>query len=567
MLFNCLTEFCLNIYWHTYTTVLLLGAMLVVMSLLLVLHRLSKQRLELRGMAIVLLGGLLMLLCLAEGIKSGSYLYYISMLVAIPQVLKNDNDYRKYFKTYISLICIYFLTSIFFAKNTGLWQPISPAVYQLKFYINSVITLELTLMFTYMTAYYDKQHARALSEQKDKAEEAMKARVRFLSNMGHELRTPLNGIIGANQLLKDERILPEQEQYISIISYCSKHMLELVNNILDFNKIEAGKVELHYESINLNKLLNQALMPFHNQFHKKGVCLVSEIDPKLNANIHADDMRLIQVINNLVSNALKFTEQGCVKLLANLLEEEDNRIRVKISVEDTGIGLDPEACVKVFERFWQQYNESTRKYSGTGLGLSICNMLLMMMGSKLELTSTKGIGSTFTFSLWFDKVTEPVTVVPVEQISAKNLEGVNILVAEDNQINMTIITKTLAKWKSNVTGCCNGLETLKHLQHCSDYDLILLDLEMPEMDGFTAIKEIKRLYPHIPVLAFSAVLMDTEMYQQLIEMGFTDCVLKPFKAAELYDKLRQYALPRGSKHEVPEGSKLSSMLNKYEPVQ
>ncbi len=542
ILVNCLAELCLNIYWHTYFTIFVLSGMMLVIGVLLKLTRITEK--DHRGLAIVLLGALLLLLCLAEGSKAGCYLYYIAMLVAIPQVLKNNKAYNRSLAYYLSLTAIYFLLCVFCCNNDGYWQHIPPQVCQFKFCVNGVMTLELILMFIYMTVYYDKQHARALMEQKDKAEDAMAARIKFLSNMGHELRTPLNGIIGASQLLKGEVILPDQEEYLDIVSYCSKHMLELVNNILDFNKIEAGRVELHNEPINIGKLLEKALSPFRNQFNKKGICLISDIDKRLDLDIYADDMRLIQILNNLISNAFKFTDYGHVTLGAQLLEDTDTTIHIKFAVKDTGIGLSPEDCARVFERFWQCYNESTRKYSGTGLGMSICNMLLGMMQSKLELESTKGEGSTFTFSVWFDKVPEQVAVLPVRRSSERSLEGFSVLIAEDNAINMTIATKTLAKWKCKVTGACNGVKALQQLEQCSNYDIILLDLEMPEMDGFTAIKHIKQLYPHIPVLAFSAALMDTEMYNRLIAMGFDDCVLKPFQADKLFDKIYTFAANR-----------------------
>jgi CheY-like chemotaxis protein len=371
-----------------------------------------------------------------------------------------------------------------------------------------------------------------------KTEEAMEARSRFLSNMGHELRTPLNGIIGATNLLRKGNSFPEQKEYLSILKYCSDHMLGLVNDILDFNKIEAGQLDLHPSPINLQHLLQQSALPFQNRFVEKQLELKVIIDTGLNQTVLADDLRLVQVINNLLSNALKFTEKGFVKLQADVVNKRDDILTVKFAVEDTGIGIKLKDQQKIFGSFWQVVNETTRKYGGTGLGLTICDKLLQLMNSSMKVDSTEGIGSTFHFTINFRIVAREDDKAVVKNVS--DLRGMRILLAEDNPINMIIARKMLEDWNADVTTAEDGEEALKLLEIDSNYDLILLDLEMPRIDGYSAVKEIKRLYPHLPVLAFTAALMDNEMLLKLLNIGFLDCVLKPFQPIDFLGKIRKY---------------------------
>jgi CheY-like chemotaxis protein/two-component sensor histidine kinase len=317
-------------------------------------------------------------------------------------------------------------------------------------------------------------------------------------------------------------------------------MLGLVNDILDYNKIEAGKLQLHPIETNIKDLLEKSILPFYNRFEEKQVDLLLNIDDKLNKNVLADDLRLVQVINNILSNALKFTETGYVKITASLVDAESDNISVLFSVEDTGIGINEKDQEKIFDSFWQVYDESTRKYGGTGLGLTICERLLQFMGTCLELESKEGKGSRFYFTVNFPlSVTRNVDVLVKEEKQVQLL-GSRILLAEDNVINMLIAKKLIVDWQAELTTAEDGEIALQRLSEDCNYDLILLDLEMPNMDGYTAVQVIKNLYPHIPVLAFTAVLMDEEMVQKLLNIGFDDCILKPFQPMELLTKLRKY---------------------------
>jgi len=488
--------------------------------------------------------GINVFLCLfnfIEGIKMGDYLFFFPLLFALPFLVRNKKRYTKEVFSYFILTAICFIISITFSPSVSPWQTITEEQYISIFYINSICAVFLSAVFAYLGIYFERKYAAVLLDQKNRTEEAMKARSQFLSQMGHELRTPLNGIIGASNLLAKHTTLPEQGEYLNILKYCSNHMLELINNILDYNKIEAGKLDIHLAEMNLKQLVQNSIIPFNNRFDEKHLELILEIDKDLDVNVMIDDIRMVQILNNLLSNALKFTEKGYVKLKVLLKSKEDQIVDVSFIVEDTGIGIHEKDFPKIFESFGQVYTSTTRQYEGTGLGLSISQRLLELMDSKLELISEPGKGSSFSFSIKFKQTNTIKAQHTVAKMQNTDLSGMRILIAEDNLINMLIAKKIMADWNVTLTTAENGLIALQSLETDANYNIILLDLEMPEMDGYTAVREINKLYPGIPVLAFTAALIDQEMYSDLKNTGFVDAVLKPCQPMELFSKIRQYA--------------------------
>ena len=476
-----------------------------------------------------------------EGIKMGDYFFFFPMLFALPFLVRNKKKYTREVFLYFIFTAICFCVSVSVSPQVSPWQNITDEQYNSIFYINSICAVLMSAVFAYLGIYFERKYAAVLLDQKNRTEEAMKARSQFLSQMGHELRTPLNGIIGASNLLTKNNTLPEQSEYLNILKYCSNHMLELINNILDYNKIEAGKLDIHLTEMNLKQLIDNSVLPFSNRFDEKKLELRVDIDPELDVKVMIDDIRMIQILNNLISNALKFTEKGSVTLKVKRTGKQDQMIDVEFSVEDTGIGISQSDFPKIFESFGQVYTSTTRQYEGTGLGLSISQRLLELMNSKLELQSEPGKGSVFSFTVKLKQTSTDNAQTVGPKMQNTDLSGMRILIAEDNVINMLIAKKIMADWNVTLTTAENGLKALQSLETDANYNLILLDLEMPEMDGYTAVREINKKYPGIPVLAFTAALIDQDMYSDLKNTGFVDAVLKPCQPMELFSKIRQYA--------------------------
>jgi signal transduction histidine kinase/CheY-like chemotaxis protein len=482
----------------------------------------------------------LLVFALNEGAGTGQYLYFFPLIIAIPIIVDNQKTYFKKVIIYFSISVASFIACIIIGRTHTPWQTFTDANLNLVFYTNAVSAAFASICFAYVNIFLERKYLQVLLDQKNNT---ISSRTKFLSTMGHELRTPLNGIVGAVNLLKKERSLVEQQEYFDILQYCSNHMLHQVNDILDFNKIEAGKLNIHPVQVNLKQLIVNSTIPFANLFEEKNLTLKLAVDDALDVIVLADDVRIIQVLNNLLSNAGKFTNSGFVKLTVNVLSKSKDGIYIKCIVEDTGIGIDEKDLEQVFDTFGQVFDESTRKFSGSGLGLTICNGILNLMNSQLELKSTKGVGSTFSFGL---KLGYPVSVESVklnQPFTDTDLSGLKILLVEDNAINMIIGKKMLLDYKATCIPAVNGQEALDLLKDGAVFNLILLDLEMPILNGFDTVKRIKQSWPHLPVLAFTATLMDIDMLNGLKTIGFSDYISKPFQPPYLISQIQKYALP------------------------
>jgi len=473
---------------------------------------------------------------LLEGLGSEQYLYYFPTLIAVPVIINFKQTRYRQSTTYIAIILFSFILTIVIGRYTNHQETFVQSQIDKLAFVNRMLAICATIFFAVVYIFFEEKYIQELNEQSNRA---IDSRTRFLATMGHELRTPLNGIIGVINMMKQPHEKQQEDEYLQILKYCSDHMLQQVNNILDFNKIEADKLEIHTVPVNLKQLLFNTSMPFATQFKEKGLGLKVDIDRGLDTLILADDLRLIQVFNNLFSNALKFTENGFVKLKASIEDKDDKYVTVDFVIEDTGIGIDKEDQKRIFESFWQVYDENTKTLNGTGLGLTICVRLLKLMGSNLVLVSEKGKGSKFSFELKLEKA--PIPIVEEVIKPDDNLAGVNILLAEDNPINMMVAKKVLLSFKARVTGAVNGKEALDQLEHNpATFNVILLDLEMPIMNGYEAIFEMKKLYPHIPVIAFTASLVDQKMLADLLASGFVDCILKPFQPKQLLEVIKKH---------------------------
>ncbi len=388
-----------------------------------------------------------------------------------------------------------------------------------------------------------KQTQQALKIAKEQTERAARAKEDFLATMSHEIRTPLNAIVGLSGLLLDQNPKPDQTENLKALKFSSENLMSLINDILDFSKIEAGKVEIERVSFDLTVLLT-SLQHAHQLSAKENQNqLAIHIDPQVPQQVVGDPGKLSQVINNLLSNAIKFTRAGEVILNASLERMEGERAEVLFSISDTGAGISPEKVEKIFDKFTQADSSTRRHYGGTGLGLAITSMLLELMNSKVQVESQEGQGSRFYFILLLPLADEAetapkvVTALPTPSLPEK----VRILIAEDVAINRMILLQYLERWEGVVVDeAANGEEAVRLVGEHT-YDLILMDVRMPVMDGYEATQAIRSRPDEnkdVPVIALTADTSET-----LREQGaayFTDIIIKPFDPQELYEKIARY---------------------------
>jgi signal transduction histidine kinase len=393
-----------------------------------------------------------------------------------------------------------------------------------------------------------------LKRAKEKAEEASRAKEQFLSMMSHEIRTPLNAIIGVTNLLSQMELTTDQRENVEILSFSAKNLLNLINDILDLSKIEAGKMELEELEFDLKALLTNLTESFRHKAKEKDLQIKLHIDKNIPALLIGDSVRISQIINNLMSNALKFTEEGYVQLTVRLAKTFEDSIEILFAVSDTGIGIENDRLQSIFENFSQAGKDISRKYGGTGLGLAITKQLVELQGGSISAMSTPMVGSTFSFQIPLKKVLsreeknpnllgKEQTAAPIEM--PQRLEGVHVLVVEDNRVNQTLVRKFLTNWGAAVTLAENGKRALEKLAQMR-FDIVLMDLQMPEMDGYEAAIQIRRnesTLAQIPIIALTASTLTKER-ERAFQVGMNDYITKPFDPAELYKKIVQYTIQR-----------------------
>lgn len=388
-----------------------------------------------------------------------------------------------------------------------------------------------------------KQAEQEMRLAKEAAEAANKTKSNFLTNMSHELRTPLSGVVGVTELLRKTKLDASQREYVGIIRTSSELLLELINDLLTFARIEAGKLELHPHDFNLNYLINDALAMLRLQASEKGLQFDSWIGPEVPVYLNGDSTRLSQIIINLASNAIKFTDQGSVSINLRLLSQTDQSATLSVSVRDTGIGIPADRIEAIFAPFTQANDSTSLKYGGTGLGLSICQQLAGLMGSCISVESTEGAGSTFRFDIEFKKQAVPEIQLPnskperaEETASGVVFDKGRILLAEDHTTNRRVIKMMIVSLGYQVDGVANGLLAVSALE-TSPYDLVLMDCQMPEMNGYEATTLIRDpqstvLNHNIPIIALTANALE-EVRQTCLAIGMNDFLTKPVLVSQL----------------------------------
>jgi PAS domain S-box-containing protein len=386
-----------------------------------------------------------------------------------------------------------------------------------------------------------KRREAELMATKEKAEQAAKAKSQFLSVMSHELRTPLNAVIGFTHLLLQNSPRNDQHEDLRMLQFSGESLLNIINDILDFTKLDSGKIELSYIDFNLRELVQSLYQSFSYRAKEKQIVFDVEYDERMPFIIKGDSLRLSQVLNNLISNAVKFTTAGLVKLKVEMTEDTGKALVVKFSVIDTGIGIPQDKHDKIFEQFTQADSDTTRLFGGTGLGLSISARLVELMKSKILIDSTPGKGSVFHFTINMQKA-QAVEVNPLVQkpdIKSDTIfKNKVILLAEDNSFNANIARRFIKGWGADMDLALDGQQALEFALR-KKYDLILMDVQMPVLDGFSCTRAIRKSLPNIPIIAVTASPKN-EVIGQIVASGMNDFVSKPFKPNELFSKIQQY---------------------------
>jgi signal transduction histidine kinase/CheY-like chemotaxis protein len=382
-----------------------------------------------------------------------------------------------------------------------------------------------------------------LNESERKIKEASSLKEQFLANMSHEIRTPMNAIIGFTNILKRTNLEAEQRKYVQNIHSAGENLLALINDILDLSKIEAGMIQIEETNFSLRSLVSSISAMFDEKIKEKGLYLKTEVSEEVPDILTGDAVRLTQILVNLLSNGIKFTEVGGVQITIGVIKLEQENVKLRIKVIDSGIGIAEEKQDAIFERFQQAEAETTRRYGGTGLGLSIVKQLVELQGGTLTLKSKPGKGSEFIIEIEYKLPDEEKMLsdaLAAAEINSVSLNEIRVLIAEDNPMNQQLIKHLMKNWAIDHTIVNNGAEVIEALNK-KNFSLILMDIQMPEMDGYTTTSVIRNeLHSQIPIIAMTAHAMMGEK-EKCIQFGMNDYISKPLKETILYNIIAQYS--------------------------
>ncbi len=395
-----------------------------------------------------------------------------------------------------------------------------------------------------------------LAHAKKMAEQSVRIKEEFMANMSHEIRTPLNAIIGFSDLLAETDLYDRQQTFVNNIRTSGKSLLTIINDILDLSKLEAGKLRFEEIPFKLSQVIQEVIAMFQVDVDQKGVGLRSVIDEEIPETIVGDPVRLKQILMNLTSNAVKFTEEGLIKVSAKLAALDTDQLSLEFKVEDSGIGIPQEKLGTIFDSFTQANNDTTRKYGGTGLGLTIVRKLVEQQEGSIRVSSKPGKRTTFTFSIPFlrSKQQPEKELVVDPQIPEFEIAGTRVLVVEDNSMNQILAKNRLLQWDCEVDIAGNGKKGVEMLQQ-NAYDIVLMDVHMPEMDGYEATDFIRsQLEPplsQIPIIAMTASASAKDA-RQARAAGMNDYIAKPFNPHRLYNIIAEHTQGRGATESAEE---------------
>jgi signal transduction histidine kinase len=442
---------------------------------------------------------------------------------------------EKIVNTFIEVISSYanldFKKKLPITENAGIFDAIATGINMLGDELEQTVASKQEL----------EQERILLKAAKEQAEEANKAKSRFLANMSHEIRTPLNAIIGLTQVMKYEGVSSEHAHYLDLIHTSGKNLAQLINDILDISKIESGNLELEEIDFDFRKVISADIERYAFVAGQKGISLTCQIDERIPEEIRGDSVRISQITTNLISNAIKFTERGSIHVSFTLLAETGHHVVLQGTVEDTGIGIDQSSIEKIFHSFTQADSSITRKYGGTGLGLSIVKNLVHKMGGEISVKSPvdgeRQSGSLFTFTI---KVGVPSvsTLAPAEQKPVPFKEALNILVVDDHEVNQFIATRIIENYGGVVTTASNGEEALRLVKE-KEFDFVLMDIQMPVLDGMEATRQLRAAGFDKPIVALSANAYKHDVEESL-RAGMNDHLQKPFNETQLVEIIDRF---------------------------
>lgn len=457
-------------------------------------------------------------------------IYFLLILIVYIKAKLNNRPGSSYaLMSIVVIIVVCSYNIIVYTRGLDGWQAASFWGYILFFFSQS-------LVLSYRFAYY-------LKKAKQDAELAALAKTDFLSTISHEIRTPLNAVVGIAHLLLDENPKKEQVENLTSLKYSAEHLTLLINDILDYNKLESGNFEFEEIDVDLQELAERIYHAYRAKALEKHIALKLEFDERIVGGILTDRTRLNQILNNLIDNAIKFTRTGSVTLRFVLVASSEQTMTIRYEIEDTGIGIPEDKQEVIFERFTQASSSTTREFGGTGLGLSIIKRLLEVQGTRIQLKSEAGKGSVFFFEQQYKKgnahFVKPVTFD--DDYLEHKLAGKKILLVEDNPMNVLVTEKFLNRWKMVMEVAENGEVAVKKTAE-NYYDIVLMDLQMPVMDGYEATREIRSMKNPVPIIALTASAL-LNVQKKVLAAGMNDFVTKPFDPKELVRKLAKNLKP------------------------
>jgi signal transduction histidine kinase/CheY-like chemotaxis protein len=394
-----------------------------------------------------------------------------------------------------------------------------------------------------------------LALEKERADKSARIKEQFLANMSHEIRTPINAVVGFSNLLQKTPLQNEQKQFVDLIQTSGENLLAVVNDILDISKLEAGMMRISKNPFNIREKCMANEMMFYHKAIEKNISFSYRIDENIPDMLLGDAERLNQVMTNLINNAIKFTSKGEVNVEVKMKNKTAGKVDILFSVKDSGIGIPANKISAIFERFEQADSETSRQYGGTGLGLSIVKKIINLQGGEISVQSEPGKGSDFMFTISYDYI--DTSIKPEDSAASQNTEktefnSIKALVAEDNITNQTLLKFILKQWNLEYDLAENGQQALQLMQK-NKYDIVLMDIQMPVMDGYEAAQKIRKDFNKIPIIAMTAHVLPTER-EKCINAGMNDYISKPLMEAEFLALLKKY-LPFNavkSKQAVPE---------------